>query len=105
MLTYNNLLSGYISSTERTAEKSKLRAPSSEKINLEESKKRVIGLRKVSSEESSGVMNELMFAELVGAADMYYKYEENIKKVSLGDVKRVASEIVKEYSTAAVVPK
>ncbi len=71
--------------------------------DLGEAKERVIGLRKVSSEESSNVMSELVFHELVGSAEDYYKHEENINKVTLADIKRVAN--IKEYSSAAIVPK
>ena len=71
--------------------------------DLEESKERLIGLRKVSSEESSNVMNELMFNELVTKAEDYYKHEEEIKKVKLSDVKKLAK--ITEFSTAAIVPK
>ena len=73
---------------------------------LEEAKQRVIGLRDVTSEESSSVMNELMFAELAGDAGNYYEYEERIRRVDLGSVKRLAKELIKKgYSTASVVPK
>jgi predicted Zn-dependent peptidase len=70
---------------------------------LKEAKEQVIGLKKVSSEESLNVMQELVFQELVGNAEDYYKYEENINRVTLEDIKKVAD--VKEYSTAAIVPK
>lgn len=72
--------------------------------DLEEAKTRIIGLRKLSSEESSDVMNELLFAEAIsGKAEDYYKFEEKIRKVTLADVKRVSK--IKEYSTAAVIPE
>lgn len=70
---------------------------------LDEAKERVIGLKKVSMEESANVMNELMYAEFISSAEDYYKHEENIKKVTLEQVKRLAR--IKEYSTAAIVPK
>jgi len=74
--------------------------------DLKEAKERVIGLDKVKSEESSSVMNELMFYELVGDVNMYYKREERVNKVNLEDVKRLAkSSIEQGYSTSAVVPK
>ena len=73
--------------------------------NLEEAKQRVIGLRKVSSEESSGVMNQLMFSELADKAESYYEHDEKIRKVKLEDVKKMAAEITKKYSTVAIVPK
>ncbi len=73
--------------------------------NLEEAKERAIGLRKISSEESAKVMTELLFAELIGDAGEYYKHEERIKAVTLGQVKKLASGLIKKYSTAAIVPK
>ena len=74
--------------------------------DLEESKERLIGLKKVSSEEGVNVMNELLFEELsTGKAENNYEFEKNINKVKLEEVKSLAKEIVKKYSTAAIVPK
>lgn len=70
---------------------------------FEEAKERLIGLQKISTEESITVMNELAFSELATKAEDYYKYEKLIKAVKLEDVKRLAR--IKEYSTAAIVPK
>jgi len=71
--------------------------------DLNESKTRLIGLRKVSSEESTNVMNVLVYEELAGDAREFYEYEKRIKAVKLEDVKRL-SKIIK-YSTAEIVPK
>jgi predicted Zn-dependent peptidase len=69
-------------------------------------KQQLIGLRQVASEESSSVMNELLFAELAGNGADYYAREEAIKQVTLDEVKALAhSLITKKYSTAAIVPK
>jgi predicted Zn-dependent peptidase len=73
--------------------------------DLEEAKERLIGLRHVAREDSSDVMNELLFSELRENAENYYKYEEEVMKVTLEDVKRLAGDLIKEYSTATVVPK
>lgn len=73
--------------------------------DLEEAKERVIGLRKISSEESLHVMNELLFSELCGKAENYYNKEAEIRKVKLNDVKRLARKLIQRYSTAAIVPK
>jgi len=70
---------------------------------LAEAKERVIGLRKVSSEESVNVMNELIFAELAGKAEDYYERDEKIKNVSLKDVRKFAD--IKNYSLAVIAPK
>ncbi len=73
---------------------------------FEEAKEKLIGLRKVSSEESLSVMNELVFAEMAsGNAEEYYKYEKMVRAVRLEDVKRLARDLPKKYSTAAIVPK
>ena len=70
---------------------------------LKEAKERVIGLRKVSSEESLNVMSELIFHELATSAEDYYKHDKNIMKVTLNDIKKVAN--LKDYSTALILPK
>lgn len=72
---------------------------------IDEAKETLIGLKKISSEESANVMNELMYHELYGKAEDYYKYEENIKKVNISDVKRLAETLIKEFASAAIVPK
>jgi len=74
--------------------------------DIQESKERLIGLKKISSEESSRVMNELLFAEIEsGKAENYYNFEEKINSVNLEEVKDLAKELVKKYSTASIVPK
>ncbi|NCO11332.1 insulinase family protein [Candidatus Pacearchaeota archaeon] len=73
--------------------------------DLKEAKERLIGLRKVSSEESINVMNELIFSELSTQAEDYYRHEEEINKISLEDVKSMAKEIISKYSTASIIPK
>lgn len=70
---------------------------------LGEAKERIIGLRKITAEESANVMNELMMSELAGKAEDYYEHDKNISKVTLEDIKRVSK--IKEFSTAAIVPK
>lgn len=73
--------------------------------DLQEAKQRLIGLKQVTSEESSSVMNELMYAELISKAEDYYEYENQISKVTLEEVKSLAKKSIKEFSTAAIVPK
>ncbi len=72
---------------------------------FEEIKEQLIGLRKISSEESARVMTELLFSELASTAEEYYEHEKRIKAVSLEQVKNLAKKLVSEYSTAAIVPK
>jgi len=73
--------------------------------DLEEAKERILGLRHISREDSDGVMNELLYEELRGDAEKYYKLEEGIQRVRLDEVKELAGELIKEHSTAVVVPK
>jgi predicted Zn-dependent peptidase len=74
-------------------------------INLKEAKDRLMGLKAIHAEESSSVMNELIFHELVGKAEDYYDQDKRIKKVSLENVKKVARNLVKKYSSAEILPK
>jgi predicted Zn-dependent peptidase len=72
---------------------------------IDEAKETLIGLKKISSEESANVMNELLYHELFIGAESYYKYEENIRNVKIEDVKELASRLIKKYSVASIVPK
>jgi predicted Zn-dependent peptidase len=71
--------------------------------DLKEAKDRILGLRRLAAEESSTVMNEIMMNELLGKAEEYYKHDEEIRKVKLDDVKKLAK--ISKYSTAAIIPK
>lgn len=74
--------------------------------DIQESKNRLAGLKKVSSEEGVNVMNVLMFSELVnGDAEEYYNYENKLNEVTLEEVKELARNLTKNYSTATIVPK
>jgi predicted Zn-dependent peptidase len=73
--------------------------------DLEEMKETLIGYKKVSSEESANVMNELLYHELFGGAEEYYKFEEKVKDVKLDEVKELARKLLKSYSTSAILPK
>ncbi len=71
--------------------------------DLAEAKERLIGLEKISQEESSNVMNSLLFSELIKKAEDYYDFEKKISAVTLSEVKAMAK--LKSFSTAAIVPK
>jgi len=71
--------------------------------DLEEAKERLIGLHKINAEEGFGVMSALLDEELAEDAENYYKYEENIRNVTLEDVKKLSN--IKEFSSAIVLPK
>ena len=73
---------------------------------IKESKERLIGLRKIASEESINVMHALIFQETsTRKAEDYYNYENKIKSVSLEEVKHLAKQLIKNYSIAIVQPK
>jgi len=71
--------------------------------DLQEAKERVLGLNKISKEESTNVITNLMLYELTTKAEDYYKQEEKIKAVTLDEVKQFSK--IKEFSTAAIIPK
>ena len=74
--------------------------------DFKESKERLIGLDKISREESVNVMHGLLCLENLGSVDEFYEFEKNINKVGVEDVRRLAKELSeKEYSSAAIVPK
>ncbi|MEK6889461.1 MAG: pitrilysin family protein [Nanoarchaeota archaeon] len=73
--------------------------------DLEEAKEMLIGLRDVESEESNNTMIELVFEELLGNAESYYEFEEKVRGIKLEEVKELAEKLIKNYSTASVVPK
>jgi len=73
---------------------------------LLDSKQRLTGKRRVATEESINAMNNLIFEEIsTGKAEDYYKYDQKIGEVKLGEVKAIAKELIKNYSTSIVCPK
>lgn len=73
---------------------------------LEESKQRLIGIRRVATEESLNAMQRLIFEEIsTNKAEDYYKYDQKIKEVKLEEVRNLAKEIIKTYSVAILKPK
>lgn len=72
---------------------------------LKEAKETIKGLRKISKEESSNVMEALMYSELAGKAEDYYEFEKRIDSVKLADIKKLAKKMAEQYSSAAIVPK
>lgn len=72
---------------------------------MAEAKERLIGLRKITSEESASVMNQLLFEELADKAERYYEHEQRIKEVTLEQVKKLAKGLLEKYSTAVIVPR
>jgi len=74
--------------------------------DFEEAVERVVGLRKVVTEESVTVMKHLLYCELCGNLEEYGDFETKVRGVNLGDVKRLAKDLLKDgYSTAAIVPR
>jgi len=73
---------------------------------LDQVKEQLIGNSKISREDSQGQMLDLLYNEIWDKAENSYKYEEEISKVKIEDVKSLA-EGIKEgnYSVIALVPK
>ena len=69
---------------------------------LNEAKEKLIGLREINKEKSELSMFELLHEEIGGNAGNYYKYEENVDKVRLEDVRRLSK--LNGYSFVALVP-
>jgi predicted Zn-dependent peptidase len=56
---------------------------------LEDGKMQIIGNYEVMSEDSSSVAQNLISEEIGESAEEYYKFRENIMKVSLDDIKNL----------------
>jgi len=74
-------------------------------VQLKSAKDLLKGFRKLAAEDSTNVMQELIFLELADKAESYYTYEEVIDSITLDEVKAFAKGALKEFSTAAIVPK
>jgi len=70
--------------------------------DLNEAKERLIGLREINKERTDATMFDLLHEEIGGNAENYYKYENEIGKVRLEDVRKLAK--LKGYSFVALVP-
>lgn len=66
-------------------------------------KEQLMGNSKISREDSQGQMLDLLYHEIWDNAKNSYKYEEDIKKVKLADVKKLAH--FKNYSFIALIPE
>ncbi len=69
---------------------------------LSEAKETLIGLKQVNMEKCDFTMIELLQEEIGGNAENYYKYEEEINKVNLEDVRKLSD--LKGYSFVALIP-
>ncbi|MGC9309261.1 MAG: M16 family metallopeptidase [Candidatus Nanoarchaeia archaeon] len=69
---------------------------------LEEGKEKVIGNHEVHSEASDEASMSLIFEEIVGNADNFYKYKEEINKVKMEDIRKLAEHA--EYASFVLKP-
>ncbi len=76
-----------------------------EKAEIEKIKEKLIGNYEISMEDSQEQMVNLLNSEIHGNANDFYKFEGNISKVKIEDVKALAKNAVKEYSFFALIPK
>ena len=73
---------------------------------LDDSKQRLIGIRRIATEESINAMNNLIFEEIsTSCAENYYKYDQKINEITLKEVKILAKELIRNYSAVIVCPK
>ncbi len=72
------------------------------KSDLEEAKERLIGLKEINKERSEASMFELLQEEIGGNAENYYRYEKNISRVNLNEVRALSN--LKGYSFVALLP-
>jgi len=70
--------------------------------DLSDVKEKLIGLRQISKEKCDSTMLDLLQEEIGGNAENYYKYEENINKASLKQVRELSN--LKNYSFVALIP-
>ena len=69
---------------------------------LENAKVRVIGNKKIRSEESSNTAINLVFSELYSDARDYYEYEKEIMSVTLSDIRKITENV--EFSSFILEP-
>lgn len=67
-----------------------------------ETKEQLIGNNKISKEDSSGQMVELLYCENFGNVKEAYEYEKKVKEIKIEDVKKLAN--FKKYSFFALIP-
>lgn len=70
--------------------------------DLSEAKEKLIGLSEINKEKTDATMFELLREEIGGNAENYYKYEQEISKVKLNDVRNLSK--LKGYSFVVLVP-
>jgi predicted Zn-dependent peptidase len=76
-----------------------------EEEELNTIKEQLIGNYQISMEDSQEQMVNLLAYELQGNAKEFYEFEKDISKVKLEDVKKLASNVKKDHSFFALVPK
>jgi len=69
---------------------------------LKEGKNQVIGNFDVESEDSDLTALNLVLEEIAGKAENYYKYEENVNRVSMEEIKKLAN--LPDYSYFILTP-
>ena len=73
---------------------------------LKQVKEQIIGNYQISMEDSQSQMVNLLLHEIDGDAKKFYEFGDNIKKVKLKDVKKLANKVKeKKYSFFALVPE
>lgn len=68
-------------------------------------KQQITGNYQIGMEDSQAQLVSLLASEVSGKAEEFYDFEENIKKVKLEDVKKMASKIRDNHSFFALTPE
>jgi len=77
-----------------------------EEKELQQVKEQLIGNYHISMEDSQAQMTNLLTFEIDNSdAEEFYNFEKRIKDVKLENVKKLASEVKKDYSFFALVPE
>ncbi len=72
---------------------------------LKEVKEQIIGNHHISMEDSLIQMSGLLYHEMNGSAEDFYRFEDGINSVKIDDVKELAKKATKNYSFLALVPE
>lgn len=68
-------------------------------------KERLKGNYQISMEDSQTQLLNLIFNEVHGNAEDFYRFEENISKVKVDEIKELAKKAIEEYSFFALIPE
>jgi len=72
---------------------------------LRDVKNQMIGQYEIGMEDSQSQMLNLLSYEIISDAENFYKYKDEIQKVKIEDVKKIAKSASEKFSFLALVPE